>query len=214
MTISVLIADDDDLVRTGLRVIVDSEPDLRVTGEAATGAEAISKVRSLRPDVVLMDVRMPEMDGIATTARLTTTMPDPPKILIITTFENDGYVYEALRAGANGFLLKRASAQQLLQAIRVVAAGDSLLFPAAIRTLAASHAKRADGQRLRGLLSSREAEILALIAAGLSNAEIAGRLYLGIETVKTHVSGILSKLGARDRTQAVIIAYESGFVET
>jgi DNA-binding NarL/FixJ family response regulator len=214
MTISVLIADDDDLVRTGLRVIVDSEPDLRVTGEAATGAEAISKVRSLRPDVVLMDVRMPEMDGIATTARLTTTLFDPPKILIITTFENDGYVYEALRAGANGFLLKRATAQQLLQAIRVVAAGDSLLFPAAIRTLAASHAKRADGQRLRELLSSREAEILALIAAGLSNAEIAGRLYLGIETVKTHVSGILSKLGARNRTQAVIIAYESGFVET
>jgi DNA-binding NarL/FixJ family response regulator len=212
VTISVLIADDDELVRTGLRVIVDSEPGMTVVGEAATGAETIGKVRSLRPDLVLMDVRMPELDGIATTARLIETIPEPPKILIITTFENDGYVYDALRAGAHGFLLKRASAAEMLQAIRVVAAGDSLLFPAAIRTLAARHARQADGEPLRQRLTSREAEILRLIAAGLSNAEIAERLYLGIETVKTHVSGILTKLGARDRTQAVIAAYQSGFV--
>ena len=211
MTITVLIADDDQLVRTGLRVIIDSEPDLSVIGLAATGAEAIGLARSLHPDVVLMDVRMPELDGIQATQRLLAN-PDPPKILVVTTFENDGYVYDALRAGAAGFLLKRASAAEMLQAIRIVAGGDSLLYPAAIRTLAQRHAMRDDTRRLRALLTAREAEILRLIAEGLSNAEIATRLYLGAETVKTHVGAILAKLAVRDRTQAVIAAYESGFI--
>jgi DNA-binding NarL/FixJ family response regulator len=211
MTITVLIADDDQLVRAGLRVIIDSEPGLSVVGLAATGAEAIGLARSLHPDVVLMDVRMPELDGIQATQRLLTN-PDPPKVLIVTTFENDGYVYGALRAGAAGFLLKRASAAEMLHAIRIVAGGDSLLYPAAIRALAQRHATQGDAGRLTALLTAREAEILRLIAEGLSNAEIASRLYLGAETVKTHVGGILAKLAVRDRTQAVIAAYESGFI--
>ncbi|HEV2372602.1 MAG TPA: response regulator transcription factor [Streptosporangiaceae bacterium] len=211
MTTTVLIADDDQLVRSGLRVIIDSEPDLSVVGLAATGAEAIGLARSLRPDVVLMDVRMPELDGIQATRRLLAN-PGPPKVLVVTTFENDGYVYDALRAGAAGFLLKRASPAEMLQAIRTVAGGDSLLYPAAIRALAHRHAAQAEAGRLRALLTAREGEILRLVAEGLSNAEIAGRLYLGVETVKTHVGAILAKLGARDRTQAVIAAYESGFI--
>jgi DNA-binding NarL/FixJ family response regulator len=211
MTLTVLIADDDQLVRAGLRVIVDSEPDLSVVGLAATGSEAIGLARSLHPDVVLMDVRMPELDGIQATPRLLAN-PGPPRVLIVTTFENDGYVYDALRAGAAGFLLKRASPAEMLQAIRIVAAGDSLLYPAAIRALAQLHATPEDSGRLRALLTAREAEILRLIAEGLSNAEIASRLYLGVETVRTHVGGILTKLAVRDRTQAVIAAYESGFI--
>jgi DNA-binding NarL/FixJ family response regulator len=211
MTITVLIADDDQLVRTGLRVIIDSEPDLSVVGLAATGAEAIGLARSLHPDVVLMDVRMPELDGIQATQRLLAS-PGPPRVLVVTTFENDGYVYDALRAGAAGFLLKRASAVEMLQAIRIVSGGDSLLYPAAIRALAQRHATRDEAGRLTALLTAREAEILRLIAEGLSNAEIASRLYLGAETVKTHVGAILAKLAVRDRTQAVIAAYESGFI--
>ncbi|GAA0468142.1 response regulator transcription factor [Streptomyces sp. NPDC046215] len=214
--IRVLLADDERMVRTALRAILGAEPDLEVVGEAATGAEAVSLSRALSPDVVLMDVRMPEVDGIRATERVLATMEDPPRIVVVTTFENDSYVYEALRAGASGFLLKRAGADELVQAVRLVARSDSLLFPAAVRSLAAAHASehrtRDAARALRERLSEREAEVLALMATGLSNAEIAERLTVGAATVKTHVAGVLAKLGVRDRTQAVIAAYECGFV--
>jgi DNA-binding NarL/FixJ family response regulator len=208
----VLIVDDEVLIRTGLRAIIDAEPDFAVVGEAADGAEVLPLVRSLRPDVVMMDVRMPAVDGIQATRNILAAVPGPPRILVITTFENDDYVYEALRAGASGFLLKRARPEEIIQALRTVTLSDSLLFPAAIRGLAALHAGR-DGDRVaRARLTDREGEVLELMAKGLSNAEIAGVLVVSVETVKTHVGNILAKLQARDRTQAVIAAYESGFV--
>ncbi|GIH65075.1 response regulator [Microbispora siamensis] len=208
--IGVLLADDEDLIRTGLRIIIESEPGLSVVGEAADGAAAVSLARSLRPDVVLMDVRMPAVDGIQATRALTVA-EGAPKVLVVTTLENDDYVYEALRAGASGFLLKRARADELVQAIRVVAAGESLLFPAAIRSLVAA---RGAARAVPGIgrLTTREGDVLRLMARGLSNAEIAAELVVGTETVKTHVGNVLAKLGARDRTQAVVAAYESGFV--
>ncbi|MCP3802429.1 response regulator transcription factor [Allokutzneria sp. A3M-2-11 16] len=209
---SVVLVDDEDLIRTGLRAILGAEPDLEVVGEAADGAEVVPLVRSLKPDVVLMDVRMPAVDGIQATRHLLSTMAEPPKILVVTTFENDDYVYDALRAGASGFLLKRARPAEIVQAVRTVASGDSLLFPSAIRALAE---QRAGGERkaLNGAqLTEREAEVLRLVAKGLTNAEIAAELVVSVETVKTHVGNVLGKLHARDRTQAVIIAYESGFV--
>jgi DNA-binding NarL/FixJ family response regulator len=209
----VLIVDDETLIRTGLRAIIDAEPGFAVVGEAADGAEVLPLVRSLKPDVVMMDVRMPAVDGIQATRTILGAVPDPPRILIITTFENDDYVYEALRAGASGFLLKRAPTEEILQALRTIAYGDSLLFPAAIRGLAARHAGGREAERLRrARLTEREEEILTLITRGLSNAEIAGELVVSVETVKTHVGNVLAKLQARDRTQAVIVAYESGFV--
>ncbi|KAB1907684.1 response regulator transcription factor [Micromonospora sp. AMSO31t] len=212
MTIDVLIVDDDELVRVGLRAIVDAQPDLRVVGEAADGAEVPPLVARLRPRVVLMDVRMPSIDGIQATRRLLAASADPPRVLVVTTFANDEYVYEALRAGASGFLLKRARPAEVVEAIRVVAAGESLLFPAAIRRLVGAYGGRG-GDRLRAArLTEREGEVLRLMAAGLSNPEIADRLVVGVETVKTHVGNVLAKLGVRDRTQAVIAAYESGFV--
>jgi DNA-binding NarL/FixJ family response regulator len=212
MTIDVLIVDDEELIRVGLRAIIDAQPDLRVVGEAADGAELPPLVARFRPDVVLMDVRMPAIDGIQATRRLVASSAGPPRVLVITTFENDEYVYAALRAGASGFLLKRARPAEVLDAIRVVARGDSLLFPAAIRRLAAAYGG-AGGERLRrARLTGREGEVLRLMAAGLSNLEIAATLVVGVETVKTHVGNVLGKLGARDRTQAVIAAYESGFV--
>ena len=211
MSVRVALVDDDELIRLALRTVIDAQPDLEVVGEAADGAEVGQLVARTRPDVVLMDVRMPALDGIQATRRLLAAAADPPRVLVITTFENDDYVYEALRAGASGFLLKRARPAEVTQAIRVVAAGDSLLFPAAIRRLAGGRA--GGGDRLRGArLTEREAEVLRLVAAGHSNAEIAARLVVGVETVKTHVGALLTKLGARDRTQAVILAYESGFV--
>ncbi|MFJ4437611.1 response regulator [Streptomyces sp. NPDC088923] len=216
MTLRVLLVDDEPLVRAGLRAVIGAQPDLEVCGEAADGAAVVPLVRALRPDVVAMDVRMPLMDGIEATRAVLAMAGPPPKILVVTTFENDAYVYEALRAGADGFLLKRARPEEIVHAVRVVAAGDSLLFPAAVRRLAGQHGGRHGGPApvpLAGAsLTGREGEVLRLMARGLSNAEIAARLVVGTETVKTHVSAVLAKLGARDRTQAVVLAYDSGFV--
>jgi DNA-binding NarL/FixJ family response regulator len=208
---TVLIVDDDDLIRAGLRAILDAEPDLEVIGEAADGVEVVPAAIKLRPDVVLMDVRMPALDGIQATRLLLARMDEPPRVLVVTTFENDEYVYEALRAGASGFLLKRSRPVQIVEAVRVVARGDSLLFPAAVRRLAAAYGPAE--ARLPGVrLTDREGEVLRLMADGLSNAEIAADLVLGLETVKTHVGNVLTKLGVRDRTQAVVVAYRSGFI--
>ncbi len=213
MSIGVLLVDDEPLIRSGLRAIIGAEPDLAVLGEADDGAAVTPLVRRLRPDVVLMDVRMPIVDGIEATRRLLSNVDDPPRILVLTTFENDDYVFDALRAGASGFLLKRARADEVVRAIRLLAAGDSLLFPAAIRELAARHppAGKPVGLDAAGL-TDREAEVLRLIAQGLTNAEIAAQLIISPETVKTHVAHVLTKLDARDRTQAVIRAYQTGFI--
>ncbi|MFJ9671225.1 response regulator [Streptomyces sp. NPDC101221] len=217
MPVRVLLVDDEPLVRAGLRAVLEAQPDIEVVGEAADGAAVIPLVRQVRPDVVAMDVRMPLLDGIEATRALLRTVARPPKILVVTTFENDEYVYEALRAGADGFLLKRARPAEIVHAVRLIAEGESLLFPASVRQLAAEYgdgggnrAARAALERAR--LTEREGEVLRLMARGLSNAEIAARLVVGTETVKSHVSAVLAKLGARDRTQAVITAYESGFV--
>ncbi|MFF1560078.1 response regulator [Streptomyces sp. NPDC058279] len=210
----IVLADDERMVRTALRVILEAEPDLDVVGEAADGAEAVSLVRALAPDVVLMDVRMPGIDGIRATRQILATMAEPPRIVVVTTFENDSYVYGALRAGAAGFLLKRADPDELIGAVRLVARGDSLLFPAAVRSLAATQAAgdpSATAPWVRRL-TDREADVLRLIATGLSNHEVSERLGVGPQTVKTHVAAILAKTGSRDRTQAVIAAYEGGFL--
>jgi DNA-binding NarL/FixJ family response regulator len=217
MPLTVLLVDDEPLVRMGLRAVLEAQPGIEVAGEAADGAAVIPLVRRLRPDVVMMDVRMPLMDGIEATRAVLRSVDDPPKILVVTTFENDEYVYGALRAGADGFLLKRARPTEIVAAVRLVAEGDSLLFPAAVRQLAAAYGQtrgnaEARSRLERAELTEREAEVLRLMSRGLSNAEIAGRLVVGTETVKSHVSGVLAKLGVRDRTQAVIAAYESGFV--
>jgi DNA-binding NarL/FixJ family response regulator len=214
MPVTVLLVDDEPLVRAGLRAVLEAQPDIEVVGEAADGAAVIPLVRQLRPQVVAMDVRMPLLDGIEATRAVLRTVADPPKILVVTTFEDDEYVYEALRAGADGFLLKRARPAEIVHAVRLVAEGESLLFPASVRRLAARYADgRGAGDPLsEARLTEREAEVLRLMARGLTNAEIAARLVVGTETVKSHVSGVLAKLGARDRTQAVIAAYESGFV--
>ncbi|MBW0117610.1 response regulator transcription factor [Pseudonocardia sp. KRD-169] len=211
--IGVVLVDDEELVRAGLRAILDAEPDIEVRGEGADGSEVPGLVRRHRPDVVLMDVRMPDVDGLAATRHLVSTMPEPPRVLVLTTFGNDGYVYDALAAGATGFLLKRARPVEIVQAVRTVAAGESLLFPVAVRDLVATRG-RCGGDALRGAgLTDREGEVLRWVARGLSNAEIARELVLGVETVKTHVGNVLAKLDARDRTQAVVRAYESGFID-
>jgi DNA-binding NarL/FixJ family response regulator len=215
MTIKVLLVDDERLIRAGLAAIVNAEDDLAVVGEASDGAEVPDAVARLRPDVVLMDVRMPRLDGIQATRHILDTVREPPKIIVVTTFENDEYVYDALKAGANGFLLKRTRPEEILQAVRMVAHGDTLLFPAAIRELAAEHGSSSGGARAarwHGELTEREADVLRLVAKGRSNAEIAGELFVSPQTVKTHVGNILAKLQARDRTQAVILAYETGFI--
>jgi DNA-binding NarL/FixJ family response regulator len=217
MPLTVLLVDDEPLVRAGLRAVLEAQPDIEVVGEAADGAAVIPLVRQLRPDVVAMDVRMPLLDGIEATRAVLKTVDEPPKILVVTTFENDEYVYEALRAGADGFLLKRARPAEIVHAVRLVAEGESLLFPASVRQLAAQYADGGGNRAARAVLerarlTEREAEVLRLMARGMSNAEIAARLVVGTETVKSHVSAVLAKLGARDRTQAVIAAYESGFV--
>ncbi|WP_329575805.1 response regulator transcription factor [Streptomyces sp. NBC_01361] len=213
MPLTVLLVDDEPLVRAGLRAVLSAQPDIEVVGEAADGAAVIPLVRQLRPDVVAMDVRMPLLDGIEATRAVLRSVSEPPKILVITTFENDEYVYGALRAGADGFLLKRSRPTEIVNAVRLVAEGDSLLFPAAVRRLAAEYGNTSAREAMdRAALTEREADVLRLMTRGLSNSEIAGHLVVGTETVKSHVSAVLAKLGARDRTQAVIAAYESGFV--
>ncbi|MFG1784056.1 response regulator [Rhodococcus oryzae] len=215
MPITVLLVDDEPLARAGLRAILDAQSDIEVVGEAGDGAAVIPLLRRLQPAVIAMDVRMPLMDGIDTTRAILRTVPTPPKILIVTTFENDEYVYQALRAGADGFLLKRARPAEIANAVRTVAEGDSLLYPATVRALAADHGNTpARDQLARAALTERELTVLRLMTRGLSNAEIAAQMFVGAETVKSHVSAVLTKLGVRDRTQAVILAYESGFVTT
>ena len=216
MSIRVLVADDQVLVRTGLRTILEDASGIEVVGEAADGVEAVERTAALTPDLVLMDVRMPRMDGIAAT-RLVRERPDPPRVLVLTTFDLDEYVYAALRAGASGFLLKDALAADLVMALRVVMAGDAVVAPSATRRLIERFlASGAEPDRARvgqlSLLTEREREVLALIARGLSNAEIASRLYLSEGTVETHVSRVLGKLELRDRVQAVVLAYETGVV--
>nr|WSY53036.1 response regulator transcription factor [Streptomyces sp. NBC_00886] len=215
-TIRVLIADDQQMVRQGFTVLLNAQPGIEVVGQAVDGLDAVVKVAELAPDVVLMDIRMPELGGIEATRRITVATPQI-KVLVLTTFDLDEYVYEALRAGASGFLLKDASADQLAEAVRVVAAGDALLAPGITRRLIAEFS-RLDGtprtplKARVGELTERETEVLALIAQGLSNAEIAEHLVVAEQTVKTHVGRILVKLGLRDRTQAAVFAYESGLV--
>jgi DNA-binding NarL/FixJ family response regulator len=216
--VRIVVADDHQVVRTGFAALLDTQPDFTVLGTASDGAEAVRMSRALRPDVVLMDVRMPGTDGIEATRQLT-GRPDGPRVIILTTFDLDEYVYDALRAGASGFLLKDVTAERLFDAVRVVAAGEALLAPAVTRRLISEFArlppKAADQQTPAAViaeLTQRETEVLRLLAEGLSNPEIAGRLVVTEETVKTHVSRVLHKLGLRDRTQAVVLAYESGLV--
>jgi DNA-binding NarL/FixJ family response regulator len=212
--IDVLLADDQALVRDGFRALIDREPGMRVVAEAADGVEAIALTRRHRPDVVLMDIRMPNIDGLTATTRVL-ALPDPPRVLVLTTFDRNEWVYEALRAGASGFLLKDVRGGQLTHAIRTVAAGEALLAPSITRRLIEQFVARqpAGPHPAPAVLTDREAEVLRLLAAGLSNAEIADRLVIGHSTVKTHVTRLLSKLDLRDRAQAVVFAYESGFVQ-
>ena len=216
MNIKVLIADDQALIRSGLRVIIESEPDMEVVGEVGDGAGAVEAVRRLRPHVALMDIRMPRLDGVAATrALLRGAAPVPTKILILTTFHLDAYVTEALRAGASGFLLKEATADQLIEAVRVIASGEAILAPSVTRRLLERMAEDSagdGGQQIRDLLSAREVDVLLLVARGLSNAEIGATLRLAETTVKSHVQSMLGKLGVRDRLQAAVAAYDAGLV--
>jgi DNA-binding NarL/FixJ family response regulator len=213
--IRVLVADDQALVRAGFRAILEEQDDLEVVGEAEDGSQAVAISGELRPDVVLMDVRMPGVDGIAATRRLLRD-GDAPRVLILTTFDLDEYVYEALKAGASGFLLKDAPRDQLVGAVRTVAAGDALLAPALVRRLIEDFVRRpapgAGSPTELNDLTERELEVLTLVARGLANAEIAKRLFVSEATVRTHITHILAKLGLRDRVQAVVLAYESGLV--
>lgn len=210
MSIRVALVDDEPLVRAGLVAIVDSDPELDVIGEAEDGAEAIDLAARTCLDVVIMDVHMPRLDGLEAT-KLMMVKQEPPRVLILTTFDSDDYVFEALRSGADGFVLKRAQPEELIRAVHTVAGGETLLYPQKVRDMAARAGRRDDLVRA-AQLSAREQEVLRLMARGLSNVEIAQEMYLGSETVKTYVSSLLTKLDARDRTQAVIRAFESGFI--
>lgn len=221
--IRVLIVDDQAMVRAGFRMIIEAETDITVVGEASDGQEAVDTTHRCRPDVILMDVRMPRMDGIEAASQILTPRRDgvaraaPPRVLMLTTFDLDDYVYAALRAGVSGFMLKDAPAEQLIEAIRVVAAGDALLAPSITRRLIEDIGRRPARDASIAvpgldLLTERELEVLRLVARGLSNAEIAQQLYLGEATIKTHVGRMLMKLSIRDRVQAVVLAYESGLV--
>jgi len=218
MTIRVLVADDQMMVREGFSVLLNAMPDIEVVGEAVNGREAVERVRELAPDVVLMDIRMPELNGIEATREIVAAN-GTSKVLVLTTFDLDEYVYQALRAGASGFLLKDASARQLADGVRVVASGEALLAPSVTRRLITEFSKLSEAPRVLasaqaayGDLTDRETEVLVLIAQGLSNLEIAGRLVVAESTIKTHVSRILVKLGLRDRTQAAVFAYEARLV--
>ena len=218
MAIRILIADDEVLVRTGFRMILEAEDDFEVLGEASNGTEAVDMARSLRPEVILMDIRMPGMDGLEATRQIVESEKTPSsRVLILTTFDEDEYVYGALRAGASGFLLKRTPAASLVEGIRVIAGGDALLAPSVTRRLIDQFARSPEPGKVEAkalqLLSPREREVLALVANGLSNSECAEQLFMSEGTVKTHVKRIYTKLDLRDRTQAVIFAYETGMVE-
>jgi DNA-binding NarL/FixJ family response regulator len=212
-TVRVALVDDEPLIRSGLAAVIGTEPDLEVVGQAGDGSEVLDLVGRTAPHVVLMDVRMPGVDGIAATRALVRA-GSAARVLVLTTFANDDHVVDALAAGADGFLLKRASPEEVLHGIRTVARGESLLFPDAVRELARRHVRPAGPAGVPELarLTAREGEVLRLMADGLSNAEIAAALVLGVETVRSHVASVLAKTGARDRTQAVVLAYRSGFV--
>jgi DNA-binding NarL/FixJ family response regulator len=224
VTIRVLLADDQPLIRTALQMVITDTDDIEVAGEAGTGAEAVALAGSLRPDVVVMDIRMPGLDGIEATRRIMGSSPDPgspARVVVLTTFDDDEYVYAALRAGASGFLVKDMALEEILAAVRTVAAGDALIAPAVTRRLIEEFARRpepvpapapAGGQRAVGGITERERDVLTLIGRGLSNTEIAADLTLSIATVKTYVTRLLTKLDARDRVQLVIIAYDAGLV--
>src|ERR671918_406614 len=216
MTIRTLIADDQEMVREGFSVLLNAQPDIEVVGHAVDGADAVSKVAELRPDVVLMDVRMPVLNGLEATKRILNEPDTVTKVLVLTTFDLDEYVYEALQLGASGFLLKDASARELAEAVRIVASGEALLAPSITKRLISEFSRlgapRGPNKKRLEDLTDRETEVLALIAQGLSNAEIATQLVVAEQTVKTHVGRILVKLGLRDRTQAAIFAFQSGLV--
>jgi DNA-binding NarL/FixJ family response regulator len=216
MSVRVVLVDDQALIRTGFKMILESEDDIEVVGEASDGEQAITLTRSVRPDVVLMDVQMPTMDGLEATGRIVRDANVPSRIVILTTFERDDYIFEALRAGASGFLLKNAPSEELVHAVRVVGAGDALLAPSVTRKVIEGFigrpARRNNDEELRRL-TERETEVLQLLATGKSNSELATLLFVGEGTIKTHVSSVLTKLGLRDRMQAVIFAYESGLIE-
>jgi DNA-binding NarL/FixJ family response regulator len=216
MSIRVLIVDDQDMVRSGFRLLLAREDDLHVVGEAADGVEAVAAAGRLAPDVVVMDIRMPRLDGLEATRRIVADGAGA-RVLILTTFEEDEYIYDALQAGASGFVLKDASAAELINAIRVVAGGDALLAPSVTRRVIGEFARRRrdrDAHSRLGELTARELEVLRLVARGLSNAEIADELVVSPATVKTHVARVLAKLGVRDRLQAVVVIYESGLMDT
>ncbi len=216
MTIRVVLVDDQALIRTGLKMILESENDIEIVGEAADGEQGIVTTRQLRPDVVLMDIQMPRMNGLEATSRIVQESAIPSRIVILTTFERDEYVFDALRAGASGFLLKNSPSAELVHAVRVVAAGDALLAPSVTRKVIEGFIARPESGTNRAdldRLTSRETEVLRLLATGKSNSELAAHLFVGEGTIKTHVSSVLTKLGLRDRMQAVIFAYESGLIE-
>lgn len=214
MTLRVVVADDQTLIRAGLHKLLETEPDIEVVAEAGDGLEAVAAARRFQPDLVLMDIRMPHLDGLKATRRVLAEVPGT-RVLVLSTFDLDEYVFEALRAGASGFLLKDAPPEQLFHALRVVSTGDALLSPSITRRLieefTARPAPRTDDRLAR--LTPRERDVLTLVAQGLSNAEVGARLYIGESTVKTHLTGVLNKLGLRDRVQAVVLAYETGLVQ-